>query len=74
MADFRIDRKEKITDAIGIDGRQATLLKESSTQEEDKFSLHGRFMVPRIIIHSNNINCKGDSINPAKLLSSVVSC
>jgi hypothetical protein len=37
---------ENIMDAMGMDGRQATLLIMSSKQEGDTASCHGRVIIP----------------------------
>ena len=50
---FKIDKIEKITVAIGIEGKQATLPKLSETHLDDNGSLQGRVRIPLIIRYSS---------------------
>ena len=68
-----IEKKEKKIEAIGRDGKQAILPRESSTQEEESCWSQGRLKTPLKTIQSKNIICKGDPVDPQILLSSVAS-
>ena len=73
-ADLRMERREKRRESMGMEGRQATLPRESSTQEEDRDWSQGRVSIPLDIIQSIRVNWSVDSIEPAIDLSSVVFC
>ena len=47
--DFIIDKIENVIASIGIEGKQATLPKLSSIQEDDVDSFHGSVRMPRNI-------------------------
>ena len=51
-------------DAIGRDGRQATLPRESSTHEEASDRFQGSWRIPRVINQSKMISSSGDSVAP----------
>ena len=51
-------------DAIGRDGRQATLPRESSTHEEASDRSQGSWRIPRVINQSKMISSSGDSVAP----------
>ena len=72
--DLRMERREKSMESIGMEGRQATLPSESSTQEEDRGWSQGRVRIPRNINHNIRMNCRGDSILPTIDFSSVAFC
>ena len=72
--DLRIDRRENSNDNIGMEGRQATLPRESSTHDEDKDWSQGSVRIPLNIIHNIKVNCNVDSIDPTIDFSSVVFC
>ena len=72
--DLRMERREKSMEAMGIEGRQATLPRESSTHEEERGWSHGRLRIPLSINQSSKVNCSGDSIAPTTDFSSVVFC
>ena len=55
-ADLRMERREKRRESMGMDGRQATLPRESSTQEEDRDWSQGRVSIPLDIIQSIRVN------------------
>ena len=59
---------------MGMEGRQATLPSESSTQEEDRGWSQGRLRIPRNINHSMRMNCSGDSRLPTIDFISVAFC
>ena len=69
-ADFRMERSEKNRDNIGMEGRQATLPRESSTQEDDRDWSQGRVSIPLDIIQSIRVNWSVDSIDPTMDFSS----
>ena len=73
-ADFRMERSEKNRDNIGMEGRQATLPRESSTQEDDRDWSQGKVSIPLDIIQSIRVNCSVDSIEPTMDLSSFAFC
>ena len=72
--DFMMESKENMRDNTGIDGRQATLPKESSTQDEDKGWSQGSVRIPLAINQSIMVNCNVDSIEPTIAFNSVVFC
>ena len=55
-ADLRMERREKRRESMGMEGRQATLPRESSTQEEDRDWSQGRVSIPLDIIQSIRVN------------------
>ena len=69
-----IERREKSRDIMGMEGRQATLPRESSTHEDDRDWSQGRVSIPLDIIQSIRVNWSVDSIDPAIDFSSLVFC
>ena len=59
-----MDNIENITDAIGIDGKQATLPKLSVTHLEEDGSFHGSVSIPLIIRYRRMISWMGASNDP----------
>ena len=68
---FMIDSIENSIEAMGREGKQAALPRESSTQDDDSSSFQGRVRTPLIISQSKLISCSGDSIPPVIAFSSL---
>ena len=66
-----IESTEKVIDAMGREGKQAALPRESSTQDADSSSFQGREIIPLIINQSNITSSSGDSIPPVIALNSL---
>ena len=66
-----IDKLEKNIEAIGIDGKHATLPKLSSTHVAETPSSQGMVRIPLIISQKTMINWIGASIAPAMDLISL---
>ena len=55
---LRMERTEKMTEAMGTEGRQATLPKLSVTHLEERGSLQGMVRIPRTIRKSSRTSRK----------------
>ena len=70
----RMERSEKMMEAMGMEGMQATLPRESWTQEDERGWSQGRLRIPLSINQSSKVSCSGDSIAPVSDFSSCVLC
>ena len=62
--DFTIERKEKVIESRGMEGKQAILPSESSMQEAERGWSQGSLRVPLMRSHSRRISWSGDSRQP----------
>ena len=61
--DFTIERKEKVMESRGMEGKQA-ILPSASMQEAERGWSQGSLRVPLMRSHSRRISWSGDSRQP----------